>query len=220
MSAPVNKHLAVPGIPGQLSLMSLAGMGPQHAMQTAERLYTQGYISYPRTETTHYPENFDLKGLLRQQANHPYWADTVSRAGPLLPRPWNQLRHWPNLGPVVAPCRWERNQAQTHAVLSSLPQVKQLLSEGINRPRKGHDAGDHPPITPMRSATEAELGIRCFPYHSHTFTHFHTHAHTHTCTSCFPVGKGEKLQQCDTFAWCPHWQYEASLLPLAVAKVT
>ena len=37
-----------------------------------------------------------------------------------------------------------------------------LLSEGINRPRKGHDAGDHPPITPMRAATEAELGIGKF----------------------------------------------------------
>ncbi|PNJ13851.1 TOP3B isoform 16, partial [Pongo abelii] len=96
---------------------SSLGMGPQHAMQTAERLYTQGYISYPRTETTHYPENFDLKGSLRQQANHPYWADTV----------------------------------------------KQLLAEGINRPRKGHDAGDHPPITPMKSATEAELGFAACP---------------------------------------------------------
>uniref|UniRef100_A0A8C6U4A4 DNA topoisomerase n=1 Tax=Neogobius melanostomus TaxID=47308 RepID=A0A8C6U4A4_9GOBI len=100
---------------------SALGMGPQHTMQIAERLYTQGYISYPRTETTQYPENFDLKGALKQQANNPMWAD----------------------------------------------EVKELLSSGLNRPRKGNDAGDHPPITPMRSATEAELGSdgwRLFDY--------------------------------------------------------
>ncbi|XP_075372368.1 DNA topoisomerase 3-beta-1 isoform X2 [Mycteria americana] len=102
------------------------GMGPQHAMQIAERLYTQGYISYPRTETTHYPENFDLKGCLRQQANNPYWAETV----------------------------------------------KALLSEGVNRPRKGHDAGDHPPITPMRAATEAELGGDGWRLYEYITRHF------------------------------------------------
>nr|BAA20009.1 topoisomerase-III [Homo sapiens] len=117
--------------PLALNTVEMLRMGPQHAMQTAERLYTQGYISYPRTETTHYPENFDLKGSLRQQANHPYWADTVKR----------------------------------------------LLAEGINRPRKGHDAGDHPPITPMKSATEAELGTALIPY-----------------PVCFQGGKGELRQ--------------------------
>ncbi|XP_058978368.1 DNA topoisomerase 3-beta-like [Musca domestica] len=40
------------------------GIGPFQAMQIAERLYTQGYISYPRTETNQYPANFDLNAVL------------------------------------------------------------------------------------------------------------------------------------------------------------
>ena len=32
-----------------------------------------------------------------------------------------------------------------------------LLTNGHNRPRKGLDAGDHPPITPIRSATRSSF---------------------------------------------------------------
>ncbi|KAG7256822.1 hypothetical protein CRUP_037290 [Coryphaenoides rupestris] len=94
---------------------SSLGMGPQHTMQLAERLYTQGYISYPRTETTQYHETFDLQGTLRQQIYNPMWAE----------------------------------------------EAKALLATGLNRPRKGSDAGDHPPITPMRAGSEAELREDC-----------------------------------------------------------
>lgn len=40
-------------------------IGPATAMAIAERLYTQGYISYPRTETTSYTANTDHKSTLR-----------------------------------------------------------------------------------------------------------------------------------------------------------
>merc|ERR1719189_30053 len=87
------------------------GMGPHHAMQIAEKLYTQGYISYPRTESTQYGENFDLKDVLKQQQNSSDWGE---------------------------PC-------------------KELLSAGLSKPRKGHDAGDHPPITPCRAVSRGDL---------------------------------------------------------------
>ncbi len=54
------------------------GISPIHAMQSAEKLYTQGYISYPRTETTQYAENFDFKEVLRAQAQSPIWGNFVS----------------------------------------------------------------------------------------------------------------------------------------------
>ncbi|KAI8047962.1 DNA topoisomerase [Gilbertella persicaria] len=49
------------------------GMSPSECMSVAERLYMQGYISYPRTETSKYPDNFDLDSVLREQSSHSDW---------------------------------------------------------------------------------------------------------------------------------------------------
>ncbi|CAK8567137.1 unnamed protein product [Lathyrus sativus] len=91
---------------------SALGFGPQTAMQLAERLYTQGFISYPRTESTAYPPSFDFRGALSAQKNNPTWGNYVEG----------------------------------------------LLTSGYQKPRSGTDVGDHPPITPMRSASEDMLG--------------------------------------------------------------
>ena len=91
---------------------SSLGMGPHHAMAIAERLYTQGYISYPRTESSKYPEHFDFDTLLRAQWSHPVWG----------------------------------------------AYVQELAHSGFKRPAGGVDVGDHPPITPVATASEASLG--------------------------------------------------------------
>lgn len=102
------------------------GMGPHHAMQIAERLYTQGYVSYPRTETTQYPDNFDLVSVLRQHESSPEWGD----------------------------------------------HVRDLLSSGMNKPRKGKDVGDHPPITPTKLATRNQLEGDAWRLYDYIVRHF------------------------------------------------
>ncbi|PAV87722.1 hypothetical protein WR25_03759 [Diploscapter pachys] len=83
---------------------SYLGLSPQTTMTVAEHLYVSGYISYPRTETTSYPPNFDLVGTLRMQANDSKWGHIA----------------------------------------------RNILEQGVQKPKKGEDKGDHPPITPMK----------------------------------------------------------------------
>ena len=44
-------------------------MSPHRAMEIAENLYINGYISYPRTDNTVYPETLDLLGIVRSFLN-------------------------------------------------------------------------------------------------------------------------------------------------------
>ncbi|XXG46925.1 hypothetical protein AAC387_Pa02g1653 [Persea americana] len=105
---------------------SALGLGPQVTMQVAERLYTQGFISYPRTESTAYPSSFDFRETLAAQLNSPMWGDAV----------------------------------------------RALLADGLHKPRTGTDAGDHPPITPMRAATEDMLGNDAWRLYQYITQHF------------------------------------------------
>jgi DNA topoisomerase-3 len=55
------------------------GLSPIHAMQVAERLYTQGFISYPRTETTQYPVNFNFREVVNEQTRSGIWGEMARK---------------------------------------------------------------------------------------------------------------------------------------------
>ena len=47
-------------------------------MNIAERLYTAGLLSYPRTESSAYPKGFDFRAILRDHQRNPIWGEYVS----------------------------------------------------------------------------------------------------------------------------------------------
>ncbi|KAL6425769.1 hypothetical protein ACFW04_009678 [Cataglyphis niger] len=50
-------------------------LNAKETMKIAEKLYTQGLISYPRTETNIFPKELNLVPLVEQQVNHQAWGD-------------------------------------------------------------------------------------------------------------------------------------------------
>ncbi|KAL4461084.1 hypothetical protein ABPG72_006463 [Tetrahymena utriculariae] len=86
-------------------------IGPHDAIHIAESLYLLGYITYPRTETTKYPNEFDFKQVLHAISNSKF----------------NNMANY----------------------------AKNLLREPLNKPYKGVDSGDHPPITPTQNAPQS-----------------------------------------------------------------
>ncbi|KAM7295984.1 DNA topoisomerase 3-alpha [Ixodes scapularis] len=63
-------------------------LSAKETMQIAEKLYTDGLISYPRTETTKFPPDMDLRPLVEAQTQDPRWGDFARRllADGLTPR--------------------------------------------------------------------------------------------------------------------------------------
>ena len=58
-----------------ISSASSIGLSAQKAMSVAEELYTAGYITYPRTDNTVYPEDLDPEALLGEFTSHYLFGD-------------------------------------------------------------------------------------------------------------------------------------------------
>ncbi|XP_030646362.1 DNA topoisomerase 3-alpha [Chanos chanos] len=54
-------------------------MSAKETMKTAEKLYTQGFISYPRTETNMFPKTLNLTPLVEQQTQDSEWGFFAQR---------------------------------------------------------------------------------------------------------------------------------------------
>lgn len=113
-----SSHIPRPLPMNTLAMLKMAsdelGIGPGDAMHLAEQLYLKGVLSYPRTETDKYPENFDIAGTVQKISN----PDAS----------WNGYS-------------------------------QHITCNGYNPPRTdGNDVGDHPPITPVKFATQSQCG--------------------------------------------------------------
>uniref|UniRef100_A0A8C5TPG5 DNA topoisomerase n=1 Tax=Malurus cyaneus samueli TaxID=2593467 RepID=A0A8C5TPG5_9PASS len=51
----------------------------KETMTIAEKLYTKGFISYPRTETNIFPKELNLSALVEQQTQDPHWGEFAQR---------------------------------------------------------------------------------------------------------------------------------------------
>ena len=58
---------------------SFLKMSPHNTMVIAEKLYTMGYMTYPRTETTKYANSFDFIGSLKNFENHEIFGEKVKK---------------------------------------------------------------------------------------------------------------------------------------------
>ena len=75
-------------------------------MEVAEKLYNQGYISYPRTETDFFSKTIDVRGLVNVHKKHPRWgqyATSLDKGGFQWPKQGkNDDKAHPPIHPVKA----------------------------------------------------------------------------------------------------------------------
>lgn len=125
------------------SCSSGLGMGAHRAMQIAERLYMEGHISYPRTESSAFPKGFDFPEALRACARHPELGDAMVA---------EMVAELEGEGAGAGDTRTTKISSSSASTLKTQP--------AFRAPRGGVDAGDHPPITPAGAgaASPSDVG--------------------------------------------------------------
>lgn len=80
-SKPTSKYKPLPltTVELQKSGSRLLSMSSDRIMTVAEGLYTQGWISYPRTETDQFDQNYDLMGFVQKQTHNGQWGRFAQR---------------------------------------------------------------------------------------------------------------------------------------------
>ncbi|PKQ19489.1 MAG: DNA topoisomerase [Actinobacteria bacterium HGW-Actinobacteria-6] len=86
---------------------SAEGIGPKRAMNIAESLYMNGYISYPRVDNSVYPKSLDIKGILKTLSTVPayhQYADSLLKKDSLTAtRGAKETTDHPPIHPTGAP---------------------------------------------------------------------------------------------------------------------
>ncbi len=58
---------------------SVLGLGPQETMKAAERLYLNGLITYPRTESKTYPQTMNFQIILSKLARNNMFPEFIKK---------------------------------------------------------------------------------------------------------------------------------------------
>lgn len=109
-------------------------MNAKETMHIAERLYNQGFISYPRTETNIFPHNINLYNLVELHTGDNRW-------GRKLLMEYFVYR--------LMMFSFDKNIFNS-SILFILEFAVRVLQEGVN-PRQGKKSDQaHPPIHPIK----------------------------------------------------------------------
>ena len=130
------------------NLLKLASIqlkfSPNYTMSIAQKLYMNGDISYPRTESTQYVSDNEIKRNLQKlssidEEDDDYLLDEEEEDDDYFYEENENANE-------------EENEEEEDYCYSE--DAHQILENFVTAPKKGKDMGDHPPITPMRLRTK------------------------------------------------------------------